>query len=202
MSAGPNEMQLVAMALGALPAPPMPMLAGQQVPDEITTTSGEHKICNTHDLMGMLLVSVMSKTAQPGEHEARKERQQAATTALFDYFDNIDTDGSNKNLNEIVYNAFAKFTREYINALSSKDNTNILSLGSVRREDRIHIASCHHTVSQDVLFGNLKTDAEGMMKKTAREYSEFPYTSLMMRQFMRIRESRRNASVEGVSQND
>eukprot|EP00961_Rhodomonas_salina_P090215 1213484-Rhodomonas_salina.1 len=73
--------------------------------------------------------------------------------------------------------------------LSSSSDVRFLPVSAIQREDRIHIAACHHAAAQDILFGVLKSDHGSQEKRSAEQYSEYPYASLLMRQYARIIES-------------
>eukprot|EP00961_Rhodomonas_salina_P299814 3939228-Rhodomonas_salina.4 len=181
-------MEMVAMVMASLPVPPMPMIVGKEVPDEITVMSGDYTICNSHDLMGMLLLTAMSRD-QKKENEIRSNAQKECMQALFDDIKSIGaTETTTCEIQERVYDAFCKFTRGNISALSSSTDVRFAPLASIQREDRIHIATCHHCAAQDIIYGLLKTDSE-CEQRCAEAFSEHSYVSLMMRQYARMQET-------------
>jgi hypothetical protein len=180
------------MILSALPVPPMPIIVVQEVPDEITFMSGEHKMASSHDLWAMLLLSAMSRNDQE-ENKKRALLQKQITENLFQSVRKLEQQKADLSVNvsiweERVYDVFATFTRENIEALSKSADLRIPPLCSVEREDRIHIASCHHAAAQDILFGPLQTDAS-RDKRTAQMFSENSYSAILMRQWVRIRDA-------------
>eukprot|EP00961_Rhodomonas_salina_P144163 1940895-Rhodomonas_salina.3 len=78
----PPELEMIAMVMASLPVPPMPMVAGQEVKDEITTMSGEHRVANSHDLWAMLLATAMQRNNKT-ENAMRARAQKEALTQLF-----------------------------------------------------------------------------------------------------------------------
>eukprot|EP00961_Rhodomonas_salina_P201755 2721535-Rhodomonas_salina.1 len=73
--------------------------------------------------------------------------------------------------------------------MATSQDIRFMPLESVTREDRLHVATCHHAGAQDIIFGSLKSDGDGQSKRTAEEFSDYPYASLVMRQFARMAES-------------
>ena len=187
----PPSLEVVSMTLSAMPVPPMPVLVGQEVPDEITSMSGKHVIANSHDLWAALLLSAMERQ-KPDENEKRKEMQKQFTSDLFATCKKINEErvaGTGANIEDRVYEAFGAFTRKNLAALSSSSDVRFAPLDTIGREDKIHVATCHHCRAQDIVFGGISTDAETETKKTAEEFSQFAYPALMMRQFARICEA-------------
>ena len=187
----PPSIQMLSMALSAMPVSPMPMMVGREVPDEITAMSGDHPIANSHDLWAALLLYAMERQ-DTGDNEKRREAQQRITEELFSECRKIkaeQTSDAGDKTAEKVYDAFSKFTRGSIAALSSSMDVRFAPLDSILREDKIHVATCHHCRAQDIVFGGVSTDAENETKKTAEEFSQFAYPALMMRQFARICEA-------------
>ncbi len=182
---------MLSMALSAMPVSPMPMLVGREVPDEITAMSGDHTIANTHDLWAALLLSAMERQDME-DNEKRRDTQQRITEELFSECRKIkaeQTSDVGDKTAEKVYEAFGNFTRGSIAALSSKMDVRFAPLDSIVREDKIHVATCHHCCAQDTVFGQLSTDEPRETKRTAEEFSEHGYKALMMRQFARICEA-------------
>eukprot|EP00961_Rhodomonas_salina_P127785 1722735-Rhodomonas_salina.1 len=155
------------MIMSSMPSPPMPMLAGQEVQDEITVMCGDHKIANAHDLWAMLLITAMERREE-SENKKRAERQKLATAELFSQLKDIhkQTLGSVAEV-DAVYTAFGVFTRSNLTMLSSSSDVRFLPVSAIQREDRIHIAACHHAAAQDILFGVLKSDHGSQEKRSA-----------------------------------
>eukprot|EP00961_Rhodomonas_salina_P113356 1524997-Rhodomonas_salina.1 len=185
----PPVYEMVSMALSAMPVLPMPMVVGKEVPDEITTMSGEHVVANSHDLWAMLLLAAMERG---GKEDAKKRvvLQQQCVKELFETVRAIQEEAGGLGVADEqarVYAAFGDFTRKNIAALSSSQDVRFAPLDSVQREDRVHIATCHHAAAQDIVFGGLQTDASGG-KRTAEEFSASDYAGLIMLQFARVKE--------------
>lgn len=178
------------MVLSAQPVPPMPVIVGEEVPDEITCMSGEHKVANSHDLWSMLMITAMERKNDE-ENVRRAEKQKEFVVRLFDDIRALraDTEMSSNDREGRVYELFSRFTRQNVSALSSSDDLRFAPLHSIAREDRIHIAACHHAAAQDILFGGLKTDSDQSDRKTAEQFSDHAFTSLMMRQYARLCET-------------
>lgn len=85
----PNSMELVSMVVSSLPVGPLPIIAGQEIADEITFVSGEHKVANSHDLMGMLLLTAFQQN-DPAKNQERCENQKRIMNAFFDEIDQIN----------------------------------------------------------------------------------------------------------------
>eukprot|EP00961_Rhodomonas_salina_P293156 3933519-Rhodomonas_salina.3 len=188
----PPTMELVAMAMSSLPVPPMPIIVGQEVPDEITCVSGETHFANSHDLLAMLLATAMQREEKQ-ELAMHKVEQEKATDELFARMKEIESQskGNEKQASrkaEDVFDAFSCFMRRTIQALSSSRDVRFAQVSDVKREDRLHIAACHHAAAQDIIFGCLKTDIEGV-KHTAEDFSGHEYEALLMRQYYRIVEA-------------
>lgn len=232
VDAGPDEMQLVAMILSSMPAPPLPIVCGELLPDEVTTPSGEHRVANSHDLLGMLLLNAMVRKDAADD----KRRSAAQKEALSELVENMGAlkEGDSAG----VYECFCSFTRKYVEAFTSKGNLYFMPLESVRREDRLHISMCHYISAQDIIYGPLPGDApvpdddDGALEvgaggsarveeigdgdgdgtedgnpgdsaaetntaptkrkvRSAKSYSEHPYQALLMRQFARVRQTKR-----------
>lgn len=104
----PKQFEIVAMVLSSTPVPPLPLVVGKEIPDEITYVAGEHVICNSHDLLAMLMVSAMQRNDK-AENEMRQKTQQTATEKLFQDLDLIDT--NDPNCEEKVFALFSTYTR-------------------------------------------------------------------------------------------
>lgn len=124
-------MEIVAMVLSSLPVPPLPMIAGKEMPDEITYLTGDQVVCNSHDLMGMLLLTAMQR-GQQKENEERSQIQKQITSELFEEIAKIDDRDSNSENH--IYTLFCNFTRKNIKALSGKEDVCFLPLKDVQRE--------------------------------------------------------------------
>ena len=60
----PPTMELIAMALSSMPVPPLPVIVGKEVADEITCVLGTQHVANSHDLLAMLLATAMERNMQ------------------------------------------------------------------------------------------------------------------------------------------
>eukprot|EP00961_Rhodomonas_salina_P201094 2712605-Rhodomonas_salina.5 len=188
----PPTMELVAMAMSSLPVPPMPIIVGKEVPDEITCVSGETHFANSHDLLAMLLATAMQREDKK-ELAMHKQEQEKATNELFAKIKEIETK-NRENEKQVcskaddVFDAFSCFMRRTIQSFSSSNDVRFAQVSDVKREDRLHIAACHHAAAQDIIFGCLKTDIEGV-KHTAEDFAGHEYQALLMRQYYRIVEA-------------
>lgn len=159
----PVEVVKAAMIVGAIPAPPLPMLVCKEVPDELSFVDGDTHVANTHDLLAVLLLRSMEKAGDEKAQEERAKMQGEAVEALFAAVRAVASDekAGTASFDEVqtrVYNAFCTFTRSTIAALSGKVNVCFRDLASIKRDDKIHLATTQHAVIQDLAFGYLPTD--------------------------------------------
>jgi hypothetical protein len=204
----PNELELVAMIMSSLPVPPLPMHASKNVPEEITRGD---TVCNSHDFMGMLLLKAMAKNDREG-NKSRLAIQERINKTLFDDIDAIALDPTRVDPESAVYDAFTRFTAANLDAFITQiykdddddddgENSNnkrplveFAPMSVVMREDPVHVATCHHSAAQDILFGGI----EGRDRQPAREFAECQYGALLMRQYARIRAARVQVAVQSV----
>eukprot|EP00961_Rhodomonas_salina_P009775 131793-Rhodomonas_salina.1 len=97
-----------------MPAPPLPMLASQEVPDEISFVSGEVHVANTHDLMALLLLTATQRDNKE-ERCARAKKQKVVVGSFLARMAAIDENTLTMDaLQQAVYDSFCAFTRDSI----------------------------------------------------------------------------------------
>lgn len=221
----PNLMEQVAMYMVALPCPPLPVKVNVEnfceKNDENESVEIKESVCSSHDLLAGVLICAMQRKNANMNNERKIEQIQITETlietiltiysskvhqkgsilSVKEEFDKID---NKKECMELLFDAFKKFTAEYLLSFDDKNTTTpgvqYLSFNDVNIGDKIHKACCSWLVAQDIIYSkhkqNTNDDCEVQScQNPTRDISWFEsysYEDLIFLHIFRIIENEKN----------
>jgi hypothetical protein len=182
--------EIRAMAIAALPCPPMPIMACRESDGECSCVEQELQSCSSHDLLAHLM-NLASTTATEKRNAQRSALQTEVQAALFKAVDAWqklnDPHCLHRRLPPVdwTYETMGKFTRNYIRTYmpdpSKEQDVRFLPYLQVDRTHPVHRKALEFQKAQDVLYGKCRMPH--------RDLERMSYAELLQHSVQRIMEA-------------
>jgi hypothetical protein len=168
--------EIRSMVMAVFPSPPLPMMASGCEDGSLLT---HQRVASSHDLIARLLTNCEAR-ADAQQDLARHDLQRAAQTLLCDRIDLLeegDTQGA--------YDAFAEFTRAYVDSYlnGAPSDVRVLPMEQVMDGSHVHAQALDHAIAHDEAFG----ECRGI---TCKSLAGPSYTRLVAHAALRIASSK------------
>jgi hypothetical protein len=116
----PSILETISMILAAQPAPPLPIFANEEIPDEITIVENGHCVANSHDLWAAMLLTHLKEPKTKEQIEAKQEQQSGFVSQLLNELKAIhELNDVSSDVKEVVF-AFYHSYRLFALILTSR----------------------------------------------------------------------------------
>ncbi len=191
--------EIRAMAMAALPVPPMPIMVCREMEDESSFIEADMACCSSHDLIAHLM-NIACTVATEAQNARREGLQWQAQTELFEQIDAYAAADKERKVSALLaaagvslppvqwtYGLFADFTRKYVRSFmpdpTKAQDIRFLTMHDIDRTHRVHTKALQFQKAQDILYaGDSFKERFGI----TRSYDVMSYAELIQVSMARI----------------